>query len=176
MATSETSRFSRRTVVAAVDVLERMSQADFSRFLRTLGPLYRSRIRGEDFSLKKRLNDLIDILDDEPKARTDEGDLVADVVVERAASGLPDLHPWSGDEWAPFPVLRRALQMDGYTMVEGALRRSLPNDLHLPPGEGQASFMRLTACRIERFFRMKMPCRVRVDKTARLTMKHGRWL
>jgi hypothetical protein len=59
------SRFSRKTVLAAVDFLP-LNQGQFIRFLQDLGPEFLDEVRGEDVSVGKRSSDLIRIYDREP--------------------------------------------------------------------------------------------------------------
>ena len=52
-------RFSRRTVLAAIEVLEVLTQAKLSRYLLELGAQYPQWVGGEGISLTKRLNNLM---------------------------------------------------------------------------------------------------------------------
>jgi hypothetical protein len=126
-------RFSRRTVLAAIEVFERMSHAEFSRLLRRLGSSYAKRIRGEEVSLTKRLNDLIDLFDQDPNARIDGRDLLSDALVETAVGRV--FEPY--DQLASHSALYRAVRADGYDLSEGTLRRSLPEDIGLPAVEDE---------------------------------------
>jgi hypothetical protein len=138
----EATRFSRRTIMAAIEVLDGLSQAEFSRLLRHYGPVCTSRVRGEEVSLKKRLNDLADLLDEDPSTRIDGGDLLRDAIVEKAVSRVPDAPEWAPEnEWPPHASLRRALRMDGFDIKGGQLARSLPNDLRLPKAEDEVQVL-----------------------------------
>jgi hypothetical protein len=79
-------QFSRRTIIAAVIVLERMTHADLSGFLLTLGPDLVSDAGGESISLKKRVNNIISIVDQHPDRQVDDGSLLRDALVEKAVS------------------------------------------------------------------------------------------
>ena len=92
----EAIRFSRRTTMAAIEVLDGLSQAEFSRLLRHYRPVCTGRVRGEEVSLKKRLNDLADMLDEDPSTRIDGGDFLRDAIVEKAVFRVP-----APPEWAP---------------------------------------------------------------------------
>jgi len=76
-------QFSRRTVIAAVTVLERMTQAELSRFLLELGPDLVSRTGGESISVMRRLNNVISIVDQQPDSQIDDGILLRDALVEK---------------------------------------------------------------------------------------------
>jgi hypothetical protein len=92
----ERRRFSRRTVLAAIQVLERLTQAEFSRFLYELGPDFPRRVRGETLSLKKRLNAFMGIYDQDPDHPIDGGESIQDVIIEEAASLVrDDVLSWS---------------------------------------------------------------------------------
>lgn len=96
-------RFSRRTVLAGIGLLERLSQAQFSRYLLELGPQYLQWVGHETLSLTKRLNNLMSLLDQMPDRITDGGELLRDQIVEKAVSFVPSLeHTWQGP-----PMLRR---------------------------------------------------------------------
>jgi hypothetical protein len=132
-------QFSRRTIIAAVIVLERMTQADLSRFLLELGPDFPQLAGGESNSVKKRLNNVISIVDQRPDRQTDEGSLLRDALVEKAISLLqsgPSLPPWATRVKGPDEAsLTRCLELDGFTISEGTLRRVLPGAVELPQAE-----------------------------------------
>src|ERR1700730_6968853 len=126
-------RFSRRTTLAAIEVLEVLTQAKFSRFLLELGPEYSRWVGSESISLTKRLNNLMQVLDQNPARQTGDGELLQDKIVEKAISFLPATeseHPWPA---APTPsaseaALLRGLELDGFSLVGGILRRTLPSE------------------------------------------------
>jgi hypothetical protein len=137
------NRFTRRTIIAAIAVLERLTQAQFTRFLYELGPDFPRWIGGETLSLTKRLNSLIGIYDQVPDRLVDGGETLADVLVAKAISILPVEReaPWATkqepreDEQA----LRQRLAADGFVVTVGQLRRALPSSLQLPAAQDEIS-------------------------------------
>ena len=134
-------RFSRRTVIAATDVIDGLTQAKLSSFLIELGPGVYRQVRGEDASSTKRTNDLKQFYDKHPDYVVD-GERLDDIIVEKAASLLP-VHQPEG-MWSPAPVLTdaqqkllRTLSQDGYVVTDGTLRRSLPIDIGLQETESE---------------------------------------
>jgi hypothetical protein len=135
-------RFSRRTVLTAIEVLEVLTQAKMSRYLLELGPLYPQWVGGEGISLTKRLNNLMQLVDQAPDRQADDGELLRDKIVEKAISLLPSAE--KEYSWQPSPIsspsqaaLLRALDMDGFTWTNGELRRTLPSDVKLPEAESE---------------------------------------
>lgn len=136
------NRFSRRTVVAAIDVLDqKLTQAATSHFLLTLGPEINGAVRGEGTSVRKRMNDLISFVDDHPARPVDGGPLET-VIIEKAVSLLPPDRPDS--PWSSSPplspamdVFRRVLEQDGFVISDGVLRQALPADIGLPGTESE---------------------------------------
>lgn len=136
------SRFSRRTIVAAIDVLDlKLTQADTSRFLLKAGSGISGAVRGEEVSVRKRMNDLIAFVDGHPAHPTDDGPLEM-VIVEEAVALLP---PDQADPLWPrsFPLpqemdtFRRVLQKDGFIVADRSLRLALPTDIGLPSIESE---------------------------------------
>jgi len=105
-----------------------------------LGPVVYSKIRDESVSLKNRMSDLKRYLDLHPQMEID-GEKLQDLIVERAVSMLP-AEP--ENEWDRQPRrtpsmdgFARALDLDGFTVTEGVLRRTLPTDIGLPATESE---------------------------------------
>lgn len=140
------TRFSRRTWLAGLDMLEqdkRFSQAALTSFLIELGPdIYNGGIRDETASMMKRVNDLKMLVDRE-KGLLIEGTPLEDLLVEKAvANFLTSGQSWQSSQFdGQAERFRRALEQDGYTLADGALRRSLPVDIGLP--QVQSELMRL---------------------------------
>jgi hypothetical protein len=135
-------RFSRRTVLAAIEVLEVLTQAKFSRYLLELGPQYPQWVGDEGISLTKRLNSLMRLLDQAPDRRTDDSELLRDKIVEKAVSLLPSTE--KEYPWQPSPslssneaALLRSLELDGFSLTSGILRHTLPSDVKLPEAENE---------------------------------------
>ena len=133
-----TAPYSRRCVIAALDIIEaRWTHAMFTAFLDELGPQVYSQIRTET-NLRNRMSDLKRLIDLRPDIVVD-GEPLVSTIVQRAAALMPaePKHTWSQPS-VPTPAevtFLRALEMDGFTVSEGTLRRSLPADLGLPAAE-----------------------------------------
>lgn len=133
-------QYSRRTIIAAIDVLEsRYTQAEITSLLTDFGPEIYTAVRNENTaSAKRRMNDLKQFIDAHPAHQVDDG-LLENVVVERAALLFPTPDP----DWPPEPLrpemekLRRALEQDGFVITAGSLRRILPADIGLPTTESE---------------------------------------
>jgi len=136
------NRFARRTILAAIAVLERLTQAQFTRFLYELGPDFPRWVGGESVSLAKRLNTFIGIYDQAPD-RIVDGETIADIIVTKAISMLPleQEAPWAKSR-APRAdelTLRQHLAADGFVASAGQLRRALPSNLQLPATQDEIS-------------------------------------
>lgn len=138
-----TLRFSRRTVIAAVELMEtRLNHSQLTRFLLKLGPLFPDLV-GETGSLATRLNNLIAVYDQAPDREIDAGELLQDALVEHAVSFLPTsfLSPEFQTEGTMLPddmaIFVRSLELDGYVATAGIIRRTLPTDLGLPEAESE---------------------------------------
>jgi hypothetical protein len=133
-------QYSRRTIIAAIDVLERHTQAEISSLLTEFGPEVYKAIRGETASAKKRMNDLKQFVDAHPAHQVDDG-LLENVLVERAVSFFPTDEPRPWGEPEPLPPdlekLSRALEQDGFVVTAGSLRRILPAGIGLPTTESE---------------------------------------
>lgn len=130
------SRFSRRTFVAAVGVLERLAQAKLSRLLLEFGREVDDAVDGEGVSVTRRLNSLIRFADANPGHAAEGGDLLVDAVVERAAALLPSEEGW-GEPRPDEAAFRRTLLGDGYVAAGGCVRRILPAELGVPAAEDE---------------------------------------
>jgi hypothetical protein len=126
-------RFSRRTVVAAVEVLEGAIQthAALTRFLLRWGPALAARC--DEGSLADRFNHLIKYFDEQPDRRLENGDLLGEELVGSAVSLLPPL------ETPVVEIFLRALDRDGFAISDGKLLSSLPDALRLPAAQDQLS-------------------------------------
>jgi hypothetical protein len=130
------SGFSRRTIIAAIEMLEVFTHAELTRFLLKLGPEFQHRVGAG--SIAQRLNGLISTVDQWPPDQPLEtGELLPDILVEWGVARLPPAEPGYPDEEPP--TLRpneaafvRALELDGFTVSAGVLRRLLPVELGLP--------------------------------------------
>jgi hypothetical protein len=136
MAEPRPPRFSRRTVVAAVEVLEDRvkTHADLTRRLLKWNPELAKWCDGG--SLPDRFNHLIKFFDERPHFRLEEGNLLADELVELAASMLGQSFSATSPQVDAF---RRALDLDGFIVTDGVLRRTLPATLKLPEAADETS-------------------------------------
>ncbi|WP_149906335.1 hypothetical protein [Mesorhizobium sp. SARCC-RB16n] len=138
--------FSRRTVLAAIDTLEIVStQAETSALFLEFGPDVYRHLRGESFSVKKRMNDLKTFVDAKPKQQV-YGGLLENVLVERAAPHLPSEvleYPWSQPVvlHSVMAQFKHALAQDDYVVIEGKLRRTLPEDIGMPPTQSEMTVL-----------------------------------
>jgi hypothetical protein len=134
-----TATYSRRCLIAALELLEaKWTHAMFTAFLDVAGPHIYSQVRGETTNLRNRMSDLKRLIDQHPDLAVD-GEPLVSLIVQRAAGLLPAEtdHPWSrpAEPTAAEATFIRALEMDGFTVSGGMLRRSLPADLGLPTAE-----------------------------------------
>lgn len=142
MAEARPLAFSRRTVIAAIDVLQKMSHGDFSEFLINLSNQLYKKIPGEGISLKKRLIELKLLLDHNAHYVVD-GDPLQKIIVEKAASMVPEPSPWSSPvaDNDPKEIFKRALSQDGFVITEGALKRALPENVGLREAEDEITML-----------------------------------
>jgi hypothetical protein len=134
-------RFSRRAFVAAIGVLECLTQATLTRFLYKLGPDFPELAGDESISKSKRLSKLIGVYDQRPERTVEGGDTLQDVVIEKAAALVRvDLLSWGDDapEWvSDHKEFCRLLAMDGFVVTDRSIRRSLPEDVNLPAAQNE---------------------------------------
>ncbi len=135
--------FTRRTIIAAIDVIaNRYTHADLTSLLTDFGPEVYTAVGDEaSGSKQKRMNDLKRFVDAHPAHQVDDG-LLENVIVERTASLFPPpLDPDWGAEPEPLPddleKVRRTLKQDGFVVTAGSLRRILPADIGLPTTESE---------------------------------------
>jgi len=142
-----TTRFSRQTVIAAIDLFgndRRTTHGSFTAFLIEQGAAVYEEVRDEPIAFEKRLNDLKQFLDRNP-AHPVDGGLLADVIVEKAVTCLPverPCRPWDkSSESEPLPPLAatfvRRLAADGFVVTDRTLRRELPIDMGVPEAESE---------------------------------------
>lgn len=134
------SRFSRSTIIAAIEMMEPWNHAQLTRFLLKLGPDIASQV-GEGGSIAQRLNRFIVLsLDELPEHHAlGDGNSLRDALVENGVATLPGYGVDMDSAWQeadfmpPQPRnLLRSLQRDGFTVSGGQLRRLLPVDVALP--------------------------------------------
>ncbi len=131
-------RFSRRTIIAAVEVMEGIytTAASLTRCFLKLGSEVAARC--DPGSLKDRFNHLIRFYDEDPNRRTDDGGLLQDAIINEAISLLPSYdHGLRSANAEPRDVFLHALDGDGFAVREGALIQALPSELELPQAEDE---------------------------------------
>lgn len=135
MSTQSTSHFSRRTILSAIDLLNRLTHAKLTRFLLDLGPDVAGEI-GEQGSVEARLNKLIWYVAHFPSHCLDDGRSIYNAIIDKAVEMLPEQSPWS----EPRPdeaAFLRGLERDGFTVTDSQLRRAMPAELQLPQAESE---------------------------------------
>jgi hypothetical protein len=133
-------RFSRKTLIAAIKVMERMTHAEFSEFMLELSPALIASVGDDNLSLRKRLNNLTATLDKLPDRQLDDGELLRDVLVAKAAAMLLTETNWVGmpnERSAAVDAFIRALDIDGFVVSEGTIQSALPVDLNLPEAQNE---------------------------------------
>jgi hypothetical protein len=130
-------RFSRRTVIAAIEMLERLERVELTRYLLKLAPDLPDLVRSEKVSVSECLNNLIRLTDQWPDRETDDGQLFRDALIEKAVTLV---HPaWPDYPDAAWETFQRALELDGFVITDGMLRRTLPADVGLPTAESETT-------------------------------------
>jgi hypothetical protein len=139
------ARFSRRTVIAAIQLMASFNHAELTLFLQKLGPGLAARV-GEGGYISQRLNRLIALAVEElpPNYPIEGGDVLQDALVEHAVTLLPGYGYGSDDPAQNVSGLppRAAeflheLERDGFTVSGGMLRRTLPVDIELPTAQSE---------------------------------------
>jgi hypothetical protein len=135
------AQFSRRTILAATDLLPALTHAEIDRFALEHG-LERIFVGN---SKVDRVNTLARYLIDHPEELNEDGGNLTDGIVTlltegaigRSVGGYPsymfDLNIFQ----ERFPALNRALERDGFTVEDGLLRRTLPQNLDLPKADDE---------------------------------------
>lgn len=126
-------RFSRRTIIGAVELMEGVikTHAELTRFLLKLdADLARQCDAG---SMSDRFNHLIKFLAEQPDFRLEGGNRLGDELVEYAVSLFPRI------EEVQRVTFLRALEGDGFIVTEGVLRRTLPTIVNLPEAQNEIS-------------------------------------
>src|SRR5271155_5246054 len=143
----EELRFSRRTVIAAAEVMEDAleTHASLTRQLLKLDSRLAERCNNGTFT--DRFNHLIKFFDEDASYRLDDSELLWNKFVETAVSLLrppPEIDDWlvGKDEseakaQTPAAAFRRALELDGFIVSGKTLRRALPVDVGLPTAQSE---------------------------------------
>jgi hypothetical protein len=137
-------QFSRRTILAATDIVGSWSHANISRFLLEHG------LEGavEGGSCAVRGMNLARHLMQNPEARNEDGANVTDTIIgqitgraiENSQSGYPRQFNY-GDFQVNYAELHRALERDGFTVEDGMLRRTLPQAFDLPATDDEVQVL-----------------------------------
>jgi hypothetical protein len=132
-------QFSRRTILAATDVVQIRSHAEIDRFLLEYGL---ESVTG--YSKADKSTALGRHLLRSPEALADDNENLSDVVVtalvDQAIRACFTGYPaeFSLEEFQErFPNLHRGLDRDGFTVEDGELRRTLPNVIDLPQADDE---------------------------------------
>lgn len=143
----EELRFSRRTVIAAAEVMEDVLETHASLTRQLLKLDSRLAERCNSGTLTDRFNHLIKFFDECPDYRLDDSELLWEKFVETAVSLLrppPEIDDWLEGEnepeakaQTPAAAFRRALELDGFIVSGKTLHRALPVDVGLPAAQSE---------------------------------------
>lgn len=134
-------QFTRKAIIAALATLEKYSNSDISRFL--LEHALENTDADMGNSKRERTNGLIRYLLQRPDAQTEDGANLVDTIVrdlvQSAARSAQGSTPWREPQpfAEAFPELARALKRDGFEVINGELRRVLPEALNLPAADDE---------------------------------------
>jgi len=132
------AQFSRKTLLAATDLMENAGHSRITRFLLEHG--LEQHVQGR--SMRDRVNGIAlylianpEVLDDEGQNLTDAvvGALLADAVTQCTIYGQFSYQRFCKRH----PELNRALARDGFTVEDGQLRRTLPEAMDLPRADDE---------------------------------------
>jgi hypothetical protein len=133
------AQFSRRTILAATDLLENAGHAAITRFLLEHG--LENDVVGA--SMRDRANSTARYLIHNPDQNGEEGENLSDSVVQAlvndaVANCTSRALGFDGERFAErYASLNRALERDGFTVENGELRRTLPAALDLPAADDE---------------------------------------
>ena len=133
-------QFSRRTILAATDIVGSWSHAGINRFL--LEHALEDSI--ENGSCATRGMNLARYLMNHPDYPDQDGGNLTDTVIgqiigraiESSQSGYPRQFNY-GDFQTAYEALHRALERDGFTVEDGTIRRTLPRAFDLPAADDE---------------------------------------
>jgi hypothetical protein len=125
------SQFARDTIIAAAEVLEALTHADINRFALQHGLDGTDALDGS--SKRDRVNALIKYLLRRPDATSGDGGNLTDAIVRDLVGRVAAREDFATAH-AP---LARALDRDGFVVVDRALRRALPDALNLPAADDE---------------------------------------
>jgi len=130
-------RFSRATLVAAVDLLAAAltTYSTLKTLLLRLGAEVATRC--DEGNLRDRYNTLIEYLDEDETRRTDRNDFLLDAVVEAAAHQAEQRRGGSTEYQDAFTAFTRQLSLDGFVVIEGVVRSALPEELGLSDAQDE---------------------------------------
>jgi hypothetical protein len=121
---------------------------ELTRYLLKLGSEYADAVGSEKVDVPQCVNNLIRFVDYWPDRELPDGGLLRDALIEKAVSLIPpppEHPPWITEPPPPPPpppdveTFRRALELDGFVITDGVLRRTLPADIALPTAESETS-------------------------------------
>jgi hypothetical protein len=134
-------KYSRKTILAATDLLESLGHDGIDRFL--LEHDLEGRIAGG--SARDRANLIARHLLEHPNVEEDGKNLTDSIVEELVAKAIRRStqhgHFNYAIFWEQHPDLIRALERDGYTAEDGQLRNTLPQVLDLPAADDEVHIL-----------------------------------
>lgn len=138
-------QFSRKTILAAIDTLQGMSHSAITRYVLEYGL---ENVVPEGFVNKQeRATSLSKYLLKSPQRLDADGSNLTDVIVrERIASAISDCTScYDGFDYEAFQsnycALHRGLKRDGFTVKDGQLRKTLPEDVGLPQTDDEVHLL-----------------------------------
>jgi len=134
------SQFSRKTILAATDIIGRNTHAEIDRLFLEHGLENIDSLRGG--SKQNRTNELAKYLIAHPDRTEEDGSNLTDEIVRGTVSDSIEyskISSWgdtSDFDYSKFqqsyPELVRGLERDGFAVRDGTLKRTLPKELDLP--------------------------------------------
>ncbi|MBX7106911.1 MAG: hypothetical protein K1X57_22770 [Gemmataceae bacterium] len=136
------AQFTRATIIAVTDILDRCSQAEFHRFVLGVGMEEIANLG----SVRSKCNTVVSYLLKNPEAKTQYGENLTDEVVRQVTSeaiGNCSRYSLGSREFdyvrfqEQYGELNRAILRDGFTAEGGELRRGLPHEVDLPTADDE---------------------------------------
>jgi hypothetical protein len=126
--------FSRRTIIAAANMLQQGGNARLDTLALELGLEGTAALTG--YSLQNRTNALSSFLLSNPDHQTPDGENLTTAVVGKAVGAVMNIVSGSSGEGFG-EALTNSLERDGYVIVDSRLRRTLPEVCDLPAADDE---------------------------------------